>query len=255
MPPALSSNTVPSVLAGSGIGMSFTDRWGGVSLAPYEELNLGTGSGDDVEAVAENRRRAALRLGVDPTRVAWMRQVHGRDVASISEPDGSRPPRVDGVVTSTTGVALAALAADCVPVLLAEPVARVIGAAHAGREGLTAGAVPAVVEAMRDRGARPGRVTVLVGPAICGRCYEVPQTMQEEVAAHVPQARCETRHATPGLDIRAGVVAQLAAVGVCGIERDPRCTAESPELYSHRRDGHTGRFAGYVWLTGEGGRA
>ncbi|OSP43081.1 laccase, partial [Streptomyces sp. 13-12-16] len=133
----------------SGAHFAFTDRWGGVSAAPYEELNLGGAVGDDPGAVRVNRELAAKSLGVDPARVVWMNQVHGADVAVVDEPWGERPvPEVDAIVTARRGLALAVLTADCVPVLLADPVAGVVAAAHAGRPGMTAGVVPAAVRAM-----------------------------------------------------------------------------------------------------------
>jgi polyphenol oxidase len=108
--------------------------------------------------------------------------------------------------------------------------------------------VPEVVAAMQELGARPSRVVAKVGPAICGRCYEVPAAMQEEVCAVLPEARSTTSTGTPGLDLPAAVVAQLTRAGVETVEVDPWCTAEREDLYSYRRDGVTGRFAGLVWL-------
>ncbi|MFE0899284.1 polyphenol oxidase family protein, partial [Streptomyces smyrnaeus] len=102
-----------------GAHFAFTDRWGGVSAAPYEELNLGGAVGDDPEAVRTNRRRAAHALGLSPDEVVWMHQVHGRDVAVVDRPFGADAPPVDGVVTARRGLALAVLTADCTPVLLA----------------------------------------------------------------------------------------------------------------------------------------
>jgi hypothetical protein len=107
-----------------GAHFAFTDRWGGVSAAPYEELNLGGAVGDDPEAVRTNRELAAKSLGLDPARVVWMNQVHGADAVVVSAPWGERPvPRVDAIVTAERGLALAVLTADCTPVLLADPVA------------------------------------------------------------------------------------------------------------------------------------
>lgn len=88
----------------------------------------------------------------------------------------------------------------------------------------------------------------IIGPSICGQCYEVPAGMRDEVAAVVPGSACVTRKGTPGLDLRAGLRGQLAALGVGRLSDDPRCTAETAELFSYRRDGQTGRFAGLIWL-------
>ncbi|MEU2558018.1 peptidoglycan editing factor PgeF [Streptomyces longispororuber] len=234
----------------SGAHFAFTDRWGGVSAVPYEELNLGGAVGDDPDAVRRNRDLAATALGVDPARVVWMNQVHGRDVAVVDGPwPGDREvPAVDAVVTAERGLALAVLTADCTPVLLADPVAGVAAAAHAGRPGMVAGVVPAAVEAMVELGARPERIVARTGPAVCGRCYEVPADMRADVAAVEPAAHAETSWGTPAVDVTAGVHAQLERLGVRDREQSPVCTLESGDHFSYRRDRVTGRLAGYVWL-------
>ncbi|MEU9239768.1 peptidoglycan editing factor PgeF [Streptomyces shenzhenensis] len=233
----------------SGAHFAFTDRWGGVSAAPYEELNLGGAVGDDPDAVRTNREIAAESLGLDPGRVVWMNQVHGNDVAVVDEPWGDRPvPEVDAVVTARRGLALAVLTADCTPVLLADPVAGIVAAAHAGRPGMVAGVVPAAVRAMTGLGADPARIVARTGPAVCGRCYEVPETMRAEVAAVEPAAHAETGWGTPAVDVSAGVHAQLARAGVLDRAQSPVCTLESRDHFSYRRDRTTGRLAGYVWL-------
>nr|WP_194737308.1 peptidoglycan editing factor PgeF [Actinomadura sp. RB99] len=238
---------------GDGVGAAFTGRSGGVSTAPYDSLNLGGAVGDDPAAVTANRRRAAAALGVDPARTVWMRQVHGADVAFVTAPaDAGDHGPVDAIVTTVPGLVLAVLVADCAPVLLADPAAGVAGAAHSGRPGTAAGVVPALVKAMCERGADPARIRAAIGPAACGGCYEVPAEMRDEVAAVVPAAHATTAKGTPGLDIRAGIAAQLAASGVDDVRVDPRCTIETPGLFSYRRDGRTGRFAGFVWLEDEG---
>lgn len=221
-----------------------------MSAAPYDQLNLGGAVGDDPDAVGANRARAAAALGLDPAQVVWMNQVHGREVAVVDGPWHGAPPQVDAVVTARTGIALAVLVADCTPVLLADPVAGVAAAAHAGRPGLVAGVVPAAVEAMCALGAEPGRITAVAGPAVCGRCYEVPEAMRAEVAEAVPEAWSTTSWGTPAVDVRAGVYGQLARLGVTMAEESPVCTLESKDHFSYRRDRTTGRLAGYVWLSG-----
>jgi YfiH family protein len=232
----------------SGCRFVLTDRHGGVSRPPYDALDLGDHVGDDPAAVSENRRLLALELGLDPAALVFMQQVHGTGVAVVDaapEP-GAAPPVADALVTTQPGLGLVVLVADCVPVLLAARRSEVVAVAHAGRRGVAAGVVGATVSAMCELGARPDRVVAVVGPAVCGACYEVPATMADEVAAVVPSARTTTRAGTPGLDLRAGVVAQLLAAGVETVEADAWCTVESRDLYSHRRDGVTGRFAGVV---------
>ncbi|XVV34629.1 peptidoglycan editing factor PgeF [Streptomyces sp. CA-100214] len=233
----------------NGAHFGFTDRWGGVSAVPYEQLNLGGAVGDDPGAVKANRELAAKSLGVDPDRVVWMNQVHGADVAVVDGPWGDGPvPRVDAVVTAERGLALAVLTADCVPVLLADPVAGVAAAAHAGRPGLVAGVVPAAVRAMAGLGADPARIVARTGPAVCGRCYEVPEEMRTDVAAAEPAAHAETSWGTPAVDVAAGVHAQLERLGVHDLVGSPVCTRESRDHFSYRRDRTTGRLASYVWL-------
>ncbi|UJV44235.1 MULTISPECIES: peptidoglycan editing factor PgeF [unclassified Streptomyces] len=247
----------------SGAHFAFTDRWGGVSAAPYEELNLGGAVGDDATAVTTNRELAAKSLGLEPDRVVWMNQVHGADVAVVDGPWGSVPdsgsgsdscsvsggiPAVDAIVTTRRGLALAVLTADCVPVLLADPVAGVVAAVHAGRPGMIAGVVPAAVRTMAGLGADPARIVARTGPAVCGRCYEVPEAMRAEVATVEPAAYAETSWGTPSVDVCAGVHAQLERLGVRDREQSPVCTLESSDHFSYRRDRATGRLAGYVWL-------
>ncbi|MEU2436419.1 peptidoglycan editing factor PgeF [Streptomyces rubradiris] len=233
----------------SGAHFAFTDRWGGVSAAPYEELNLGGAVGDAPEAVRSNRELAAKSLGLDPDLVVWMNQVHGADVAVVDEPWREGPvPAADAVVTTRRGLALAVLTADCVPVLLVDPVAGVVAAAHAGRPGVVKGVVPAAVRTMVRLGAEPGRIIARTGPAVCGRCYEVPEAMRAEVAAVEPTAHAETSWGTSAVDVNAGVHAQLDRLGVCDRARTPVCTLESQDHFSYRRDRTTGRLAGYVWL-------
>jgi polyphenol oxidase len=252
----------PAELA-PGVLVMFTGRRGGVSAPPYDTLNMGRSVGDDPAAVSANRRRAAQACGLGVGRLAWMRQVHGSAVryatpAAADPADPAAPgavdpadpadPGTDAMYTDVAGLALGVLAADCAPVLLADPRARIVGAAHAGREGMAAGVVTELLAAMSAAGADPARVHAVIGPHICGGCYEVPEQMRAAVAEREPEAACVTRAGTPGIDVGSGIEAQLARAGVRTVTRDPRCTAETPELYSYRRDGRTGRFAGFVWL-------
>jgi YfiH family protein len=248
---------VRRVELGAGVGALFTSRYGGQSSDPYGGLNLSLLVGDDDEIVRANRAQvlgAARAVAPGPIRLAAMRQVHGAVVAYAGTRDAGGEPEADAMYADSPDVALLVQVADCVPVLLADPVARLVGVAHAGRPGLAAGVVPALVAAMTKAGGDPARMRAVVGPSICGACYEVPAPMREEVAAVVPASWCVTRKGTPGLDLRAGLHAQLAAAGLGAgsgsgqVADDTRCTAESAELYSYRRDGKTGRFAGVIWL-------
>lgn len=215
--------------------------------------------GDDPAVVRANRVSVAEALGVTPATVVYMNQVHGREVAVVERPGSAdAAPVVDAMVTRRAGLVLAVLTADCAPVLLADPVAGVVGAAHAGRPGMVAGVVPAVVDAMVALGARPHRVVAHLGPAICGGCYEVPEGMRAEVAAVVPRAAAVTRWGTPSVDVPAGVRAQLVDAGVfvpptSGYrpgEVAEVCTYQSADHFSYRRERTTGRLASYVWWDG-----
>jgi YfiH family protein len=225
-----------------------TDRRGGRSVSPYDTFNLGDHVGDDPAAVAANRARLARELGVPEDRLVWMSQVHGTGVAVVDGPQAGPLPDTDAVVTATPRLVLGVLAADCVPVLLADHVTGVVAAVHAGREGVRRGVLPAALSAMASLGARARHVSALLGPAVCGSCYEVPEDMQADVARVAPATAVRTRRGTPGLDLRAGLEEMLRRAGVTEVVHDPRCTVEDRTLFSHRRDGVTGRQAGIVWL-------
>ncbi|HNQ08254.1 MAG TPA: peptidoglycan editing factor PgeF [Tetrasphaera sp.] len=225
-----------------GITRALTDRHGGYSTGDFDALNLGSRVGDDPAAVVVNRATLAAAVGVEPDRLIFLHQVHGAEVVTVTAPLEAEP-QADAIVTAEPDLALAVLAADCVPVLLADAQAGLIGAAHVGRPGLTAGTVAAVVERLRALGAE--RLDAVVGPAVCGACYEVPADLAAEVTAYVPQAAAVSRDGTPALDIAAGVLAQLAALGIPAL-RAGGCTRESADQYSYRRDGRTGRHAGVI---------
>ena len=226
-----------------GIGVAVTNRAGGVSRGAWATLNLGDHVGDDPAAVEENRRRLAAQVGAP---LVTMRQVHGADVAVV-EDVGAEPPEVDALVTATPGLALTVLVADCTPILLSDRRAGVVAAVHAGRKGLAAGVLPATLEVMRGLHARPDRTYAVVGPGICPEHYEVPEQMRGEVEAAAPGSAASTSRGTAALDIRAGLLRQLHDAGVRRLVVLPQCTAEDDQLFSHRRDGVTGRFAGVVW--------
>ena len=200
--------------------MVFTTRAGGVSASPYDSFNLAHHVGDDPAAVAANRARLADSLG----------------------------QATDAVVTTTPGLALAVLVADCVPLLLADHVNGVVAAVHAGRMGAGNGIVPATVAKMVELGAQPSGIHAVMGAAASGLNYEVPQEMADDVERRLPGSRTRTRQGTWGLDVRAGLIRQLMSLGVTAIESDPRCTIEDEDFFSYRRQGTTGRQAGVVWL-------
>lgn len=228
-----------------------TTRAGGVSAPPYDSFNLADHVGDDPAAVAANRARLAQSIGLPPARVVWMHQVHGTRVEIVADPPEPAAGDIedtDALVTMLPGLALSVVTADCVPVLLADPRVGVIGAAHAGRVGAAAGIVLRTLEAMVAQGARTEDISGILGPAVSGRHYEVPEQMAAEVEVQLPGSRTTTVRGTPGLDLRAGIARQLIAAGVGRVEIDPRCTVEDQALFSHRRDAPTGRLASLVWI-------
>ena len=239
---------LPAGLPAPAVG-GFTTRAGGRSSAPYGSLNLGGHVGDDVQRVAHNRALLARTGGLPPGSLVLMEQVHGAGVATVDRPAPDGVPAVDALVTATPGLGLVVLAADCLPVLLADPGAGVVGVAHAGRRGLVGGVLQAVVAAMTGLGARPGSTCAVVGPAACGRCYEVPLDLADEVEAAVPGTRATTRHGTPSVDLTAGALSVLRGAGLTDVTAVGGCTIEQPDRwFSYRRSGVTGRHAGLVLL-------
>ncbi len=237
---------LPSVDGAHGLLRAFTTRDGGVSESSWEGLNLGGNTGDHPQHVRRNRASVATALGVGDDHLLFMEQCHGSTVVAVEGPWVGDAPRADGLVSRSTDLALAVLVADCVPVLLADTAAGVVGAVHAGRPGMTNGIVTEAISAMHDLGARS--ISAAVGPSVCGRCYEVPAEMRALAAAVSPVSATVSWTGTPAIDVAAGVVDQLTEAGL-EVTWVPGCAREDPRLYSYRRDGVTGRFAGVVRLT------
>jgi YfiH family protein len=252
------------------VEVAFTDRFGGMSGGPFAQLNLRVPEpsqaalvySENEDTVAENMDILAYAMdrggeatgedafeppvgGSKVKRIVAMHQVHGADVTVVDDrphPD----PTSDGLVTTTAGVILAPRAADCVPVLIADPDRGVVGAAHAGRKGMVAGVVPQTIAMMHELGATD--LVAWVGPHACGRCYEVPAEMRQAVADEIPQSWAETSWGTASVDLGAGIAAQLEAEGAEVIALG-HCTIEDDRYYSYRRDGQdTGRQAGLIWV-------
>ncbi|ALD00544.1 hypothetical protein AM609_03880 [Actinomyces sp. oral taxon 414] len=254
----------------------FTTRGAGAppvsARAPYAGLNLALHVGDDAARVGRARRRLEEALGLGRRTgagarepgLAWMNQVHSAVVARARPQDGpDDAPAADALVLSSRDsrdrppaprpAGVAVMVADCVPLLLAADDGTVVAAVHAGRRGMLDGVVTAAVEAMAGLGADPAGLWAAIGPAICGSCYEVPERMRDEAAAREPACAAVTRWGTPGLDIAAGVAAQLRRAGVRRIDRPGWCTYEDRRFYSHRRDGTTGRIVGAALVAPTGG--
>ncbi|MBD7993768.1 laccase domain-containing protein [Arthrobacter sp. Sa2CUA1] len=223
-----------------GLRVAFTDTSAG---------NLALHVGDDPAAVHARRRALEDHMGIRPDSLRFMEQVHSAVVAPVSASGAAQPdvpPVADALLSTDGSTPLAVMVADCVPVILAgtgRDGAPVTAAAHAGRAGLLAGILPNTVRAMRAAGA--AELSAWIGPSVCGRCYEVPEAMLAD-AAHLPGAVSRTSWGTPALDLPAAAQAQLGDLGVAAM-RLPGCTMEESDLFSHRRDAPTGRFAGLIW--------
>jgi YfiH family protein len=212
----------------------FTDRRGGVSLGVYESLNLALHVGDDPETVAANRSL------IGPAQ--FMNQVHGDEIV-IVESITDQIPTCDGLITTKSNLALAVMVADCIPLLLVSKEA--VGAIHVGRAGLVNQIALKAIATMRSLGAID--IHAILGPSICGACYEVPFEMQQDVVEQHPRAFATTRKGTPGLDLPKALIADLLSAGV-SYETSTICTMENDLYFSHRRQNPTGRFAGVVSL-------
>lgn len=229
-------------------GMMFT-REGGVSEGPYAGLNLATHVDDDPAHVEENRRRVAATIDVD-SQPLWLDQHHGTDVFLLEETsDVSEPPRADAAVCRSSGRVLAVLTADCLPVLLGSEDKRVVGIAHAGWRGLSAGVLENTVAAM---GARVSGIHAWLGPAIGPDHFEVGAEVREEFVTQDAGARsCFVPHGKEKwlADLAGLARRRLERLGMIHIKQANRCTFSEPEqFYSYRRDGECGRMASLVWL-------
>lgn len=175
-----------SLLDKAGIRHGFFTRQGGVSKGLYDSLNTGVGSADDPAAVAQNRQRVAAHMGGRPDDFAACYQIHSSLArVAVAGWKGDRPEG-DATVTAVPGVICAVLTADCAPVLLADPTARIVGAAHAGWKGALGGVISSTVAAMQALGADPRRMVAVIGPCIAQASYEVDADFQERFDHHDP---------------------------------------------------------------------
>lgn len=223
----------------------FTGRAGGVSVGDHAGLNLARHVGDDDEAVERNRALLAQEIGAP---LIFVEQVHSADVLVLPAEGPVPVVAADAIVTDREDVALAIMVADCLPVLLSDPVSGTIAVAHAGRQGLLGGVLQNTVVAMEQFGARPEDLTASIGPSICGACYEVPESMRAEASAQLPATWASTSWGTPSLDLRAGATEVLVGAGIPehSIDAGHPCTLEDESFYSYRRQARTGRFAGVL---------
>jgi YfiH family protein len=221
------------------VNYSFTDRTGGLSTGAFLSRNLATHVGDDEGTVVANRVQLESFIGLP---LQFMEQVHGNTVASIGA-EVIATPTADALVTQSSGIGLAVMVADCIPLLLSS--SHSVAAVHVGRKGLMNKVALATVQQMRSHGT--SGITAVVGPSICGQCYEVSQDVYDDVTSSFPLASARTRDGGLALNLSRALIDQLESIDITVID-EGRCTFEDRELYSYRRDGVTGRQVGVVWL-------
>jgi YfiH family protein len=233
-PPFLRSDALP-------VRHGFFTRAGGVSEGPYASLNCSLSGQDDRAHVLENRARAARALGGAPESLVGLSQVHGVAVAVVEDPWApGAGPRADAMVTRRPDLLLAIVTADCAPVLFVDPVAGVIGAAHAGWRGAVAGVLEATFSAMVALGASPARIAAAVGPCIGQESYEVGLDLREALLAYDP---ADAAFLVPGarqdhwqFDLAAYCESRLRRAGAASVGRIAADTAADPaRFFSHRR--------------------
>jgi YfiH family protein len=231
-------------LALSGIRHAFFTRRGGASAGVYASLNGGIGSRDSASRVADNRARMAAALGVGPDRLLTAYQVHSPHVAIVEAPwTFETRPRADAIVTRTRALAVGVTTADCGPILLADPRAGVIGAAHAGWRGALAGIVEATADAMERLGADRSQIRAVLGPMIRQNNYEVGPDLIARFRAEDPLSdrffRPASREDHALFDLAGYIAARLERAGIRQVEDLGLCTYGDPEsFFSFRRSTH-----------------
>jgi len=228
-----------------GITHGFFGRQGGVSSGIFESLNTGLGSEDDPDNVMENRERIATALGTSNTKILSLWQIHSREVMIVDQPYNlSERPKADGLVTKTPGMALSALSADCGPVLLADPDAKVIGACHAGWRGALSGITDETIKAMEVIGASRENIRAVLGPCISQTNYEVgPEFRDSFVAENEAHDRFfrQGPNQRPHFDLKRFILAKLREAGITHVDTLPDCTYGQPDTYfSYRYNTHQG---------------
>ena len=235
----------PLLSAIPGLRHGFFDRDGGVSDDIYQSLNGGTGSQDDASHVAENRRRMAAQLGVEPAHLLTAFQIHSPDVVTVTAPwDTASRPRADAIVTSTEGLALGVTAADRGAILFVDPRARVIGAAHAGWKGALTGVLESTIAAMEKLGAERAGIVAAIGPLIRQHSYEVGGEFVERFtqadAEYVRFFIASSRENHAMFDLAGFIRMRLENAGVLMIDDVGVDTYSDERFYSYRRSVHRG---------------
>jgi YfiH family protein len=225
----------------AGVRHAFFTRQGGVSGGLFESLNCGFGSGDAAETVARNRAIATERLGLSPDRLVTCYQVHGTAVVTVEKPwPSDAAPRADGLVARVSGIALGILTADCAPILFADVVANVIGAAHGGWRGALGGIIEATLDRMEALGAKRARIRAGIGPCIAQRSYEVgpgfPLPFLSDDPASAAYFAPAVRTGYFLFDLPGYIERRLSRAGIAVIDRAAHDTvAEDTDFFSYRR--------------------
>ena len=231
-----------SLLEHDGISHGFFGRQGGVSKEQYASLNVGKGSQDFPENVTENRKRVAEALGTSEPKLLSLSQIHSTEVLIVDAPFEGTPPKADGLVTKTAGLAISALAADCGPVLFCDPKARIIGACHAGWRGALAGITTETIRAMESLGASRDNIHAVLGPCISQDSYEVGHDYRDTFVAENESHDRFFRlgpNQKPHFDLKRFILAKLRKDGITHIDALPDCTYAQPEDYfSYRYNTH-----------------
>jgi len=239
-----------------GVQLGCTTRWGGMGLAPYDNFNLGLGAGEEARIVLHNRALLRHMLPDDP---CWLKQVHGCEVVDADEvafsSQAHQPPEADACVTQSQGKVLAILTADCLPVVMADLDAQVIGVAHAGWRGLAAGVLEQTLKALQIKCPQSRGWQAWIGPGIGAKSFQVGEDVRTAFEGHGAEQ--------PGMFLRDPADAQkwladlaglavwrLNRMGVTQIQNSGLCTVSDPEnrFFSYRRDRQTGRMATLAWL-------
>ncbi len=245
-------------LLGPGFRLLFTDRTGGVSEPPYDEMNLAFHTGDDPSKVAKNRAILARWIGLGDSRMIYPQQVHGLSVAWL---EGTSVRSVtmdeevlrgkDGLISTESGLALSVLTADCVPLALAYPERGIVAVLHAGWRGTIGDIASIACRLIEERtGAKASEARAVMGPCIGPCCYEVDKGRAEQFVEKYPDGNVVFRHGGAwSLDLKQANIVNLKR---CGIEESAihlvgGCTCCEPRYYSFRRDGITGRQGAFLW--------
>ena len=228
-----------------GIRHGFFTRQGGVSKGMYGSLNCGLGSRDDAESVRQNRALVAETLGVPAGRLLTLYQIHSARAVIVDKPWNGEAAEADALVTRTPGLAIGALTADCAPILLCDPQARVIAAAHAGWRGALSGIAEATMAAMEELGAKRERVVAVIGPSISQRAYEVGSDYVDRFLAEEPASETffmtDESSGEPHFDLSGYVAERLSRAGVGSVSDLGLCTyCDETRLFSYRRSQHHG---------------